>query len=59
MASVESDDEDHGLDLFQEPDGYYAPEKEPTQVQHTTKNGTVLTIHMIGHSPLWVRAIHR
>lgn len=51
-----SEEAEGGFDLFQEPDGYYEKEKEPTQVQHQTLGGGRLTLHLVGHNPLWVRA---
>lgn len=52
-ADMSSDDE-AGLDLFQEPEGYYAPEKEPTFVRHRMLNGDELQLRLVGHNPLWV-----
>ena len=49
---AESDEE--ALDLFQEPDDYYQKEKAPTQVQHQTLNGEILTLRLVGQNPLWV-----
>ncbi|KAF2169894.1 hypothetical protein M409DRAFT_64869 [Zasmidium cellare ATCC 36951] len=40
-------------DLFQEPEGYFQKEKEPTQVQHRTLDGQTLTLHLVGQNPLW------
>lgn len=53
---MESDGEDNGLDLFKEPEGYYKPEKQPTLVQHRTVSDQLLTLHLLGSSPLWVGA---
>lgn len=52
---MDSDNEE-AIDLFQEPDGYFQKEKEPTQVQHRTLNGQTLTLHLVGQNPLWVGA---
>jgi len=41
------------LDLFQEPKDYYAPAKPNTFTTYTTKNGTELTLRLVGHNPLW------
>lgn len=42
------------LDFFQEPDGYYAPEKLPTTTSYECRDGTVIDLRLVGHSPLWV-----
>lgn len=51
-----SDDEDASasLDLFQEPTDFYQPEKPPTFVSYTLRNGQALRLRLVGHSPLWV-----
>ena len=50
-----SDDEE-GLqtDLFQEPEGYYQPEKPATYAEHVLKSGQVVKLRLVGHNPLWV-----
>lgn len=40
--------------IFKEPEGFYEPEKQPTCVSYQTLNGQVLSLRLIGHSPLWV-----
>ncbi|GAB7353743.1 hypothetical protein MBLNU459_g4137t1 [Dothideomycetes sp. NU459] len=50
MADSDSEGE---LGLFQEPDGYYEPEKEPTFVTHTLLDGRKLNLRLVGHNPLW------
>lgn len=52
--SDNGEDEDGSFDMFEEPEGYLPPEKQPTKVSHTTLSGQVLTLRLIGHSPLWV-----
>ncbi|OAG08587.1 uncharacterized protein CC84DRAFT_1162506 [Paraphaeosphaeria sporulosa] len=47
------DAEDVGIDLFQEPEGFYQPEKEPTFASHTLLSGKELNIRLVGHNPLW------
>lgn len=49
-----SDDESMGGDLFQEPEGYFKPEEEPTFVKHQMLNGNELQLRLVGHNPLWV-----
>lgn len=49
-------DNDETIDLFQEPEGYYQKEKQPTQVEHRTLDGQTLTLHLVGQNPLWVGA---
>ncbi|RMZ31149.1 hypothetical protein D0859_04742 [Hortaea werneckii] len=48
-----SDDESVGGDLFQEPEGYFKPEEEPTFVKHQMLNGNELHLRLVGHNPLW------
>jgi hypothetical protein len=43
------------VDMFKEPEGYTAPEKPATTSTYTLKNGQVLSLRFVGHSPLWVR----
>lgn len=42
--------------LFQEPEGYYEPDKPHTHVEHTLRTGEVLKLRLVGHNPLWVKA---
>nr|POE49256.1 protein n-methyltransferase nnt1 [Quercus suber] len=53
--SDHSDDEENtqAINLFQEPDDFYLPEKQPTFVQHSALDGTVLDLRLVGHNPLW------
>ena len=46
------------IDLFQEPDDFYEPEKPPTFIQYTLSDGRQLELRLVGHSPLWVRKKH-
>jgi len=52
LSSEEVSDSDE-LDLFREPKDYYAPAKPATFTTYTTKNGTELTLRLVGHNPLW------
>lgn len=47
-------DSEEDLDLFQEPEGFYEPEKEPTFVSHRLIDGRELNLRLVGHNPLWV-----
>ncbi|KAK3722516.1 Protein N-terminal and lysine N-methyltransferase efm7 [Vermiconidia calcicola] len=53
MVDVDDGSEDGALGMFEEPEGYYKPEKQPTTVLHTTLSGQELTLRLIGLSPLW------
>ncbi|KAF2278777.1 uncharacterized protein EI97DRAFT_218916 [Westerdykella ornata] len=53
MAS--DSEEEAGIGLFQEPDDFYPPEKEPTFASHRLLSGKDLSIRLVGHNPLWVR----
>ncbi|KAF1849397.1 uncharacterized protein K460DRAFT_376042 [Cucurbitaria berberidis CBS 394.84] len=50
MAS-EADEE--SLDLFQEPDDFYEPEKQATFASHQLLSGQELQVRLVGHNPLW------
>ncbi|MCJ1472699.1 nicotinamide n-methyltransferase [Lambiella insularis] len=53
-ASSHSEDNDlTDLFLFQEPEGYFQPEKPPTFVEHTLLSGEQLRLRLVGHNPLW------
>ena len=52
--SDSEDANDNGLHMFDEPEGYFQPEKQPTTVSHATLSGHILSLRLIGHSPLWV-----
>ncbi|KAI6371098.1 hypothetical protein MCOR25_004032 [Pyricularia grisea] len=45
----EEDDLSTG-DMFAVPEGYYPPPPPPRTETHTLSNGTVLTLHLVGHS---------
>lgn len=51
-----SDNED-GLEMFQEPAGYFEPEKPETFQEHTMRTGRTLRLRFVGHNPLWVRLL--
>ncbi|KAK3681916.1 Protein N-terminal and lysine N-methyltransferase efm7 [Vermiconidia calcicola] len=53
MVYVDDGSEDGALGMFEEPAGYYQPEKQPTTVSHRTMNGQELILRLIGLSPLW------
>lgn len=57
MDMEDNFDSEIGEDLFQEPEDYYQPEKKPTMVQYKTISGDILSLHLIGSSPLWVSAL--
>jgi nicotinamide N-methyltransferase len=52
--TVDDDPLDGVFGLFQEPEGYYQPEKPATTTTHTLKSGEILTLRLVGHNPLWV-----
>ena len=47
------DDEDLGS-LFQEPEGYFEPEKPATSAEYILHSGETLRLRLVGHDPLWV-----
>ncbi|KAK0742532.1 hypothetical protein B0T21DRAFT_361578 [Apiosordaria backusii] len=54
MSNHDSDNEEGGgeLGLFAEPTDYYPPSPPPTTETYTTASGDVITLHLVGHSPL-------
>lgn len=51
---MESDTEsDSGINLFEDPEGFYKPDPLPTTARHTLGTGEVLTLNLVGHNPLW------
>ncbi|OAK95544.1 hypothetical protein IQ06DRAFT_60653 [Phaeosphaeriaceae sp. SRC1lsM3a] len=50
---MSSEAEDEGIDLFQEPTGFYEPEKQATYASHQLLSGKELTVRLVGHNPLW------
>lgn len=56
MASNEDDSSDgeRSIDLFREPDNFYAAEKPATFTEYKCKSGAVIKLRLVGHSPLWV-----
>lgn len=51
---MDSDSDEGGVDLFQEPSDFYEPEKEATFASHQLLSGKELKIRLVGHNPLWV-----
>lgn len=55
MASeTDMDEEGSTADLFQEPEGFYQPDKEPTYAKHVLLSGKELRVRLVGFNPLWV-----
>lgn len=55
MADSDSSEvEDNGL--FDEPEDFYQPEKQPTFETHKLLDGRELQLRLVGHNPLWVGA---
>ncbi|KAK4178682.1 putative nicotinamide N-methyltransferase [Triangularia setosa] len=54
MSNHDSGNEEGGgeLGLFAEPTDYYPPSPPPTTETYTTASGDVITLHLVGHSPL-------
>jgi hypothetical protein len=50
-----SDSDSEGeFGIFQEPEGFYEPDKEPSFVDYTLQSGLKLNLRLVGHNPLWV-----
>ena len=54
MSDGGYDTGDGALNMFEEPEGFYPPEKEPTTAHHQMLNGKEISLRLVGHSPLWV-----
>ena len=44
--------EDLDTDLFADPQDFYPPSPPPTTQHYTTAGGDIITLHLVGHSPL-------
>lgn len=54
MTTAEDDGSDiDNLGLFNEPDGFYAPDKPATFTTYVTKEGLDISLRLVGHNPLW------
>lgn len=49
-----SSDDEETLGIFEEPAGYFKPEKPSTYQDYELKDGRILQLRLVGHSPLWV-----
>lgn len=47
-------DSEGELGIFDEPEGFYEAEKEPSFVDYTLQSGLKLNLRLVGHNPLWV-----
>lgn len=41
-------------DMFNDPEGFYPPEKEPTYADHQMLSGQVVRVRLVGSHPLYV-----
>lgn len=51
-TSSPSPEEVLDTDLFADPQDFYPPSPPPTTQHYTTATGSVITLHLVGHSPL-------
>ena len=58
-TSSDDDDSLSAANLFQEPEGFYQPEKPASFTTYTLRDGHLLNLRLVGHSPLWVRLFTR
>lgn len=42
-------------DMFQEPEGFYPDEPEPTFAEHQMLSGKTVRVRLVGSHPLYVR----
>lgn len=54
-TSGDENDELGSLDLFQDPEGFYEPDKPATFTSYSLRSGRRIELRLVGHSPLWVR----
>lgn len=54
LSTHDMSDSEGELGIFEEPEGFYEPEKEPSFVDYTLQNGLKLNLRLVGHNPLWV-----
>ena len=54
-AKEESDANDDAIDIFQEPQGYYQPNKPSKFTEFELQDGRIISLRLVGESPLWVR----
>jgi len=47
-------DTEEALDIFQEPEDYYPPEKPHTFEIFQLQDGREVSLRLVGHNPLWV-----
>lgn len=52
-----ADTEDHydAGDMFNDPEGFYQPEPEPTFAEHPMLSGQTVRVRLVGSHPLYVR----
>lgn len=55
MSLADDDEDDETGGLFKEPDDFYPPEKPPSFTSFALKDGTNLSLRLVGHNPLWVQ----
>jgi len=55
MLHGNNEDDEPVNDMFQEPEGFYEDEKQPTFDRFTLRSGDEVNLRLVGHNPLWVR----
>ena len=54
VSNISIAEESWDINIFEEPDGYLAPEKPPTFTEYTLLSGEVIKLRLVGQNPLWV-----
>ena len=49
--------DDLDVGLFQDPEGFYPPEKQPTFAEHRMLSGQTVRVRLVGSHPLYVRPL--
>ncbi|KAK5062897.1 hypothetical protein LTR84_004973 [Exophiala bonariae] len=52
-TSSDENDDLGSSDLFQDPEGFYEPDKPATVTSYSLKSGRRIDLRLVGHSPLW------
>lgn len=53
MTTLNDESNLEDLNLFDDPDGFYAPDKPATSTTYVTKGGLEIPLRLVGHNPLW------
>lgn len=52
--TMSEDHDESELHMFEEPEGYFQPDKLHSYQNFTLETGETLNLRLVGHNPLWV-----